>query len=524
MILMIKNIRYKQIALIVLALSLNSCNKDFLGVNPPDQIPRDLFWKTEQDAELVLTGCYSFLYASGGGYSTSQYTMPAWDNFSDNSYGQYDYGGGRTALLSGITPPEAGDQGNFVSSYYTNNYQAIAAANYFLANVGRVISGEKMVRYSAEAHFLRAFNYLWLAQLYGNVPITLQDPYSIDLSIPKAKSSRTEVLKLVNDELDLAIKGLPDLPYSDGHAVKITAQGYKLRSLMLDGKFAEAAKLAAEIISGGKASLNPSYLSNFYKPDQNASEEILFSVKYQLPNRAHQHNALAVPLQRWKGELATQDLIDEYEAADGRDTVSSSVYVKGKPFENRDPRLRMTFFFPGDTKAQGWPFSGVASIARPGEGDWIRGYYAVKKWLDPRLIDPDFGLKGDNDLVLMRYADVLLLYAEAQNEVSGPDASVYQAINTVRQRVGMPGLPAGLSKTEMSQRIRHERRVEFALEGIRYFDIRRWGIAKQKLNGFVHNPLSPNVRTRYEQWYDYWPIPRTEVERNVPEMIQNPGY
>ena len=84
----------------------------------------------------------------------------------------------------------------------------------------------------------------------------------------------------------------------------------------------------------------------------------MFSVKYQLPNLSHQDNGISVPLQRWKGELATQDLVNEYEAADGKDTTGSAVYVKGKPYDNRNPRMRMTLFFPGDTKAQGWPLQG----------------------------------------------------------------------------------------------------------------------------------------------------------------------
>jgi hypothetical protein len=222
--------------------------------------------------------------------------------------------------------------------------------------------------------------------------------------------------------------------------------------------------------------------------------------------------------------LGTQDLINEYEAADGKDTASSSVYVPGQPFEHRDPRMRMTFFFPGDTKDQGWPFTGDLAVATSGKDSWIVGYYPVKKWLDPALVNPDYGVKGDNDFVLLRYADVLLMYAEAQNENAGADASVYSAIKLVRERAGMPELPAGLTQDEMRARIWHERRVEFALEGIRYFDLRRWGIAKQKLDGFVQNPLFPTVKTKYEDKYAFWPIPQTEIDRNAPELTQNDGY
>jgi starch-binding outer membrane protein, SusD/RagB family len=142
------------------------------------------------------------------------------------------------------------------------------------------------------------------------------------------------------------------------------------------------------------------------------------------------------------------------------------------------------------------------------------------------MVNPDYGALEDNDFVLLRFADIKRMYAEAQNEALGPDATVYQQVNEVRARpsVNMPELPAGLTQEQMRARIRHERRVEFAMEGLRYFDLRRWGIAAQKLNGFVPNPLAPDIKTKYEEKYDFWPIPQTETDRNAPVLIQNPGY
>ncbi|TKK65833.1 RagB/SusD family nutrient uptake outer membrane protein [Ilyomonas limi] len=497
-----KKITIIYILFLPIAVSISSCKKGFLDRTPTDRLSTAIFWQKESDADLALTGLYNYLYAPGGGYATSQFTIMSWDNFSDDAYGQYDYGGGTSALTGGITP----QSGGFVYSYYANSYQAIAAINSFLANVGKVLTGDKLTQYKAEAYFLRGFYYEWLAQLYGNVPITLEDPFLIDFKSTQGKSSKAEVLKQVESDLDSAIAGLPDEPYTTGHAVKGTAQGYKLRTLLLEEKWAEAAALAKEIIDGGKFSLNPNYAGNFYKPDQNASPEIMFSVKYQLPNVQHQDVALAVHLQKWKGELGTQDLINEYEPG--------------------DPRKTMTFFFIGDTQAQGWPFTGDLAVATPGKDSWIDGYYAVKKWLTPGMVNPDYGALDDNDFVLLRYADVKLMYAEAQNEAVGPDAGVYQQVNEVRARpdVNMPPLPAGLSQAEMRERIRHERRVEFALEGLRYHDLRRWGIATEKLNGFVPNPLFPNIKTKYEDKYQFWPIPQTEIDRNQPDLEQNPGY
>ncbi|MEX6688201.1 RagB/SusD family nutrient uptake outer membrane protein [Danxiaibacter flavus] len=493
---------FRYIPLVIVLIVTASCNKSFLDRTPPDKLATTTFWKTESDADLALTGLYNYMYASSGGYATSQFQVVAWDNFSDDSYGQYNYGGGTSALTAGITP----QSGDFVYAYYANSYQAIAAINSFLANVGKVLSGDKLKQYKGEAFFLRGFYYLWLAQLYGNTIITTEDPFSIDFKSTKAKSDKADVLKQAVADLDSAIASLPASAYGDGHAVKSTAQGYKVRALLVQEKWADAASLAKQVISDNLYSLNPDYSANFYKSGQNASKEIMFSVKYQLPNIQHQDVALAVSLQRWKGELATQDLINEYEAG--------------------DPRKTMTFFFPGDTEAQGWPFTGDLAVATPGKDSWITGYYCVKKWLTPGMVNPDYGALDDNDYVLLRFADIKLMYAEAQNEAAGADATVYQQINEVRARPGvnMAALPAGLTKDQMRERIRHERRVEFAMEGLRYHDLRRWHIAKQKLNGFVPNPLAPDVKTKYEDKYDFWPLPQTEIDRNQPDLIQNPGY
>jgi hypothetical protein len=104
----------------------------------------------------------------------------------------------------------------------------------------------------------------------------------------------------------------------------------------------------------------------------------------------------------------------------------------------------MTFFFEGDTKDQGWPFTGDLAVATPGKDSWIEGYYAIKKWLTPGMVNPDYGALDDNDFVMLRFADIKLMYAEAQNEAAGPDGSVYQQVNEVRARPGVNMAPSAL--------------------------------------------------------------------------------
>lgn len=496
------NTTIKYMLLLILAGTsfFTACKK--LDVTPPDKISTNIFWTSPGDADLALTGIYNRLYCPSTEGYIPQYMPFWWDNYSDNSYTRHNIAGAQQALTAGLTPTSSG----FAASYYSNGYISIAAANYFLANVDKVLSGDKLKQYKGEGFFLRGFFYFELAELYGNVPLVTEDPFTIDYKSTRAKSPRADVLKLVESDLDSAIAYLPDVKYTTGHAVKAAAQGYKVRMLLFEQRWAEAATLAQDVLNDGLFSLNTHYPSNFYKPDQKSSPEIMFSVQFQAPTITHGQKSLAALLSGpgWWDVQGTQDMIDEYEPG--------------------DPRKTMTFFMPGDGPAQGWPYPG--QVGNPGTGEWENGFYPAKKWLDPTVTNPTDALLDDQDYVLLRYADIKLMFAEAQNEAVGPDASVYQQVNDVRARPGvnMAPLPAGLSQDDMRQRIRHERRVEFALEGLRYFDLRRWGIAKQKLNGFVQNPLNPGVTTIYKDNYEFWPIQQTEIDRNKPVLIQNDGY
>lgn len=482
---------FKILIFLVTLTGLVSCSD--LDQNPTDRLSSTIFWKAEADADLALTGLYNTLYAGG---DVNQYGPIWWENFSDNSYDIHNLGGSQDSHIAGLSPMSGG----FVSGAYTNCYIAIAATNSFLSNVNKVLTGDKLKQYKGEAFFLRGFNYFLLAQLYGNVPLITEDPFGIDYKSKKAKSPRADILKQVSSDLDSAIAYLPNVKYTTGHVVKAAAQGYKVRLLLFEKKYDQAASLANSIIESKLFTLNPNYAGNFIKPDQQSSPEIMFSIQYQAPNSTHPYSLSALLVNSgWCDLQGTQNMIDEYE--------------------NGDPRKKMTFFFPGDGREQGWPHA--STVGTPGVNGWVEGFYLAKKWVDPKILDPLVGVLDDQDFVLLRFADIKLMYAEAQNEVAGADESVYQQVNEVRARPGvdMPALPANLSKDEMRLRIRHERRVELALEGERYFDLRRWGIAKEKLNGFTQGPNLP--LTIYKDTYEFWPIPQTEIDRNYPVLIQN---
>jgi hypothetical protein len=206
------NATTKNIIKLLLAVSpfLTSCKK--LDIAPPDKISSAIFWKSESDADLALTGIYNKFYSSSTEGYIPQYMPFWWDNYSDNSYSRHNIAGAQQALTAGIVPNSTG----FIRSYYSNGYIAIAAANYFLANVAKVLTGDKLKQYKGEGFFLRGYNYFELAELYGNIPLVTEDPFTIDYKSTRAKSPRADILKLVEKDLDSAIAYLPDVKYTTG--------------------------------------------------------------------------------------------------------------------------------------------------------------------------------------------------------------------------------------------------------------------------------------------------------------------
>jgi hypothetical protein len=237
----------------------------------------------------------------------------------------------------------------------------------------------------------------------------------------------------------------------------------------------------------------------------------------------------------------TQELVNEYEMYNGKMiSEPGSGYTPANPYYNRDPRFPGTIFFDGlywlTRKVQTYD----GGLDRPkgygnaSSGETRTGYY-MRKFLTGSSNETAYTANNHN-FPIFRYAEVLLNYAEAQNEINGPDATVYNAINAIRGRVGMPALPTGLSQTDMRIRIRHERRVELAFESHRFFDIRRWKIAENVLNDSLHGiqgTLNGTTVTYREvsvatsgfsapKMYLY-PIPYKEVVSNN-NMIQNPNW
>lgn len=494
-------IRYSAFFVSVLIV-LVSCKKDFLEKNPTDQIPSENFWKTQADADIALTAIYSYLI-QGYNYTNANNTgqgwgsgTPYWETLTDNAVS-----GAFQNVANGTIEATTG---TIQSDAYNTSYKAIQACNIFLANIGNVpLQTAAMNQYIGEVRFIRGYYYFLLAQLYGDVvyysrPIgnASVDPESYQLG----RTPKAQVIDSVISDFIFAVNNLPDNAYT-GHVVKGTALGYLAKLYLTQGNWQMAATTAKTIINSNKFSLfTGGYRGLFLKPSQTNNPEIMFSGRYQVPNAyspadyLYTYSASFQPLKY---------LVDDYECTDGYPITSSTLYDKNAPYNNRDPRLLATILTPGVLYKGGIPFVPTQIAAQSG--------FLNKKGVDSTRATV-IGTQSDQDWVYLRYAEILLLYAEAQNELTGPDATVYNAINSIRARPGvnMPALPSGLSQADMRTRIRHERRIELALEGQRYFDLKRWKTDRTVIPT-IKDPTASNNRT-FPLRDTLWPVPQLEMD------------
>lgn len=480
---------------------LPSCKKDFLNKNPLDALSSTTFWQSDADVQQGLTGVYSKL--QNGFYSDSKVFL---DAYSDNAYDRFSYYGFDNATL-GIV-----NSSSVPGDFYNTPYTGIGACNYFLDNVGKApITAAAITSYSAEVKFLRAMYYFDLVQGFGGVVVYKSVPVSISAS-KIAQSSSADVLTFVNSELDFAIANLPDVAYQ-GHAVKASAIAEKARVALFQNNWASAASLTNQIITGGIFSLASSYAGLFITSSQQNNPEIIFSTKYLRPSNSNNFDMSI----GWYGALGPyQNLVDEYETTSGKMiTDPTSGYSSTNPYVNRDPRLGYTIQVPGDN------FFNPDGSIYPHTDPLLTGY-STKKYVDLSHIPFATSQSSDQNVIHTRFADILLMYAEAQNELSGPDASVYAALNQIRLRVNMPAVDqlAYGSQGTLRDFIRHERRVELALEGFRYYDLKRWNIMQQKLSQ-LKNP--GGVQLKFGELNNVLPFPLSEITAN-PQLKQNKDY
>jgi hypothetical protein len=501
-----KHIKIYRLIVLATALLLAACAK--LDKEPLDEISSSSFWKTQADADMALAGVYARLNCSTFDFNQIMLDIMAGDA-NEAVSGQGGGQGYRLMALGNILPTS----GSMVTNIFTHCYQGISSCNFFLENIDRVPIPEDIKnRYKGEVRFLRALFYFKLTNNYGGVPLYEKTVTAEESMVPQ--QSKEEVAKLILSDLDFAITNLPNTAYK-GHAVKGSALALKAKVQLFNQQWAAAAQTASQVIQDGRFSLYDNYRNLFLAAGQTNNPEIMFSNRYLNPDYSSQQDIVL----SWHAIFnPRQEFVDAFECTDGKPISSSPLYDPNDWKKNRDPRLLLNvrrYREPAVNSSGQTVYFNENNVSESG--------WEPMKGINVDALPVDYSTKSEQDWILIRYAEVLLIYAEAKNEASGPDATVYNAVNAIRARPGidMPPLAQGFTKEQMRQSIRQERRVELGMEGHRYDDVRRWKTAET----YIPTLVDPGGALRkFDPSKNYvLPFPQSEIDAN-PALVQNPNY
>jgi hypothetical protein len=528
-------------------LAVSSCSDKSLDVTPTDQLTDATVFTSAANAGLFLNDIYNSL--NPGPWSSVYTLLPTeisndpLDNYSDNSLS------GPLASIPSYQAFANGSYGPTVPIFdkqWANMYANIRKCNLFITKTTTATFDDASKKsLIAQARFLRAYFYKSLMDIYGGVPLItiVLDQSTQGAAIFYPRSTYDQCVTFIETECE-AIQA--DLPLTVtganvGRATKGAALALEGEEELYAGKWQNAAATNLKIMNlGAGYDLFSDYAGTFYSANDD-NKEVVFDIQYAPIIKGQARDTYWGPpvVSDGTGYGAvnpTQDLVDSYEFLDGKtEAEGSALFDPNNPYNNRDKRFAASILYDGCTWRNG------TILTRSGGSAGGRTGYSIRKLLDPAVVPGSANLSqltGGANAIIWRYAEVLLNYAEAQNEATGPDQSVYDAINKIRTRGGLPNLPAGLTQETMRQRIRRERRIELAFEGKRLFDLWRWHIAEQVFaNPLRGMKITPSGTTLVYQKVDIasakiifdpkknylMPIPQTVIAQNS-KITQNPGY
>lgn len=542
------------------ALMLMASCSDFLDTLPSDALTPETTWKTEQDAQKFLIGCYDgwekgeeLLYmdcASDFGYNNFQ-----WEGYKD-------FGNGTLS------------QANPGTNFY--DYTIIRRCNTLLENIDKIAFSDEKVKKDliAQARVIRAYRYFKMNWLYGGVAQIGNYGSAQEAQVERA--TEAQIREFIHTELDECTSDLSEKPAARGRIAQGAALAIRMREALYYGDWQVAKDKAQAIIDLSKKNGNLYELekgadgySRLFQVAGQDSKEIILAVQY-----INSTKPLGVIGQMynngdggWSSIVPTYQLIDTYEMKSGLTiTESGSGYDPAHPFKNRDPRLALTVIYPGADyiKADGTK-AVFNTLDKTIDGSANANFMTAadnasktgltwNKYLGPITQYADIW-KSNACPIVFRYAEVLLTWAEAENELNGPSEDVYAKIDEVRTRVGMPKVDRNKynSKETLRELIWRERGVEFAGEGIRRADILRWKtsdgkmLAEKVLNVTLERRVGtvdmkgsdPESRAtikqdasaadkkiedrKFEKKNRYFPFGQEVLDKN-PKLTQNEGY
>ena len=501
-----KNNKIRLVCLSVLFLTFSSCS-DFLDLKPESSLTTGNAYNSAEDLNNALTGAYRIFY--------EEYYQ--WDNVllqdvrSDNAYA----GGGGDAPIVAYDNLDISTGNSRMFANWVALYKGIARCNIILGKINSVNDPalgvdnlkEKII---GQASFLRAFHYYQLVKTYGGVPLELNSNSTDAANINLPRSSETEVYNQINEDLQVAVANLPD-NYAGGltedkvRATKGAANALlaKIWAQRSDRDYTKVLQYSNAVINSaaGGYSLLGNY-ADLFDGSHYMNNESILEISFQGGNW---------DVSNWAVQLflAPEDGWQKY-------CIPSKNLVAAYATENDMVRKNANIIFWDNLPwtDENWNPCGDAAIAAP---------------FNYKQKHPDGWNSGDH-LYLLRLADVILLKAEAQNELNDLGGALLTT-NQIRTRAGLTAITAS-SKSDLKAKILNERRLELAFEGQRWDDLVRAGIATTTMNslnevkytcggGTPSAPISINYNCTTEKWL--CPIPQLERDAN-PNLTQNPGY
>ncbi|UII75348.1 RagB/SusD family nutrient uptake outer membrane protein [Flagellimonas sp. HMM57] len=592
---------------------ISSCADNVLDLEDPSAPADTNFFSTEAELEIALGGIYeSLAYVRGVPFPQLL------DHVTDLGFSR-----GGVVGTGDVTQGSLSSTSDITEAYWENFYIGVQRANTLLANMSRaeeVSDPDRFNEIRAEALFLRAYFYSYLVELYGDVPLRLDIVTSLnDENLVLSRTPKAEVVAQILGDLDIAAGILPTNAAERGRTSANATNALASRIALYNGDYSLAISKAEEVQNAG-VSLYPDYESLFL-PENIDAEEILLSVNFAEGAKIHRLSVeQGSRFGGWARLVPLQPTLDTYETINGLPIDEDPAFDAVNPFENRDPRMKATIVTPGDvwTNHEYYQHSDSLACWRIENGQRVErvfnansanpsGVSIVDNVLDPvsgtfrefdsggsnqftsftgyiwKKFSDEPALAGERafpatqseqPLTLIRYAEVLLNFAEAKIESGNIDQATLNAINAVRERgyngsgITYPEVTT-MDQAELRRIVRRERKVELANEGLRLFDIRRWRTAEKVMNGaavggpangfsviggdlglvpvidddghvtYPGAPIEPrgelgnfsyrDVEARlFQPARDYlWPIPQSEIDAAAGagvEVQQNPGY
>ena len=554
------------------SLALLSACEDWLEIEPKDRFGDTTVWGSEENADMFLNDIYNQLPHLNNETQNL-------DQYSDNSYVGAEWMNARTTIYTGALSPTSwipgpwdmwkwGRQNNDDAK---GQYERIRSCNLFITKVTESdFSADYKKERLAEARFLRAwfYHYLWMA--YGGVPIiteVLDNNVSTDIFYPRETAQKT--FEFIDKELDEIKDDLPprrsgsDLGRASKGAI-LTLKGWvelfhasELRNPGKDKKRWEAAAATLkDVIDLQVYHLQPTIL-DLWTEATNNNDEVIFDFQMSKQNGGRREGLFGPVFVKgvqssWGNMQPTQELVDDYFMANGLPiTDPASGYNKNNPYKNREKRFYQSILYDG-SMWQGEEIITRVGVGSPNEIDTSSdsdvtntGYY-TRKTIDESVNGAD-NLQMSNGManyIFFRYADVLLMYAEASLE-AGDKPTAVEYLDMVRTRGGnMPSIddtyPQGITENQLREIIRRDRRIELAFEDKRWWDILRWKICDGE-NGVMNKPIGGmkiedtngdgvweynyhevGKRTFLPRMY-YQPLPQYVIDKNPVIREQNGG-